>query len=417
MPKSYTKPNGVSASGKVQYKPDPKKYLYNVDTLWLNADVENYDEIMEDGLLNTLVKGREFLLDTADHQFIELHITGYENPLSFKIFPGDPPMYQYSIRNDDIAIYFSKKRRDNYMPMRIQINQFILWEKGIKQAYFEALCVLSALGFVSWKTQLNRVDFAVHSDQWQWNLKDLQNFDYPRNIADDNKPNFWRLDPMTGDFQTVYYGDRKRCQLRIYNKSIESKRKKKQYFLDLYEKLGMDKDNVWNVEIEVRRPFIKECKDFNGQALFDDFELVLNENRLSDLWSYLMCMYKHPSPHWKLISVGSPYNSFYKVDGYELTRIKDLDSNFDREVAQIAGRLKLAVIKEEDDISLDNAIEIFKRKYKEIEVDKKKKDWISEVKNRKQSFHNYEINKSKHLNYLKNKKITAQVNNDLQTQN
>lgn len=393
VPKSYTKPNGKSTSGTVQYKPDPKKYLYNIDTLYLNADCVNYEQVMEGGLLSRLIHGREYLLDTNENQFIELDIVGYDNPLIFKISHGDPPLYQFSIRNDDIAIYFSKARRENNMPMRIQINQFVLWEKGLKQAYFEALCVLSSLGFVPGQTKLNRVDFAVHSDQWQWNLKDLEKFIYPRNIADDNKPNFWRLDPITGDFETVYYGDRKRCQLRIYNKSLEAKKKKKQYFLDLYETLGMNPDKVWNVEIEVRRPFIKECKDFNGENLFDDFETVIDENRLADLWSVLMKMYSHPSPHWKHISEGSPYKSFYKVDGYELVREKDIDSNFDREVAQIAGRLRLGVINE-DDYSLDNAIEKFKERYREIEEKQKKKDWDKEVERKKKSLHNNKINKS-----------------------
>lgn len=406
MPSSYSAPNGKQPNGKPRFKPDEKKYLYNIDTLWLNADALNYDEVMEERLLHTLQNGREHLLDTGDHQFIEVNLHGYENPLNFKVFPGDPPLYQYSIRNDDIAIYFSKKKRENNLPMRIQINQFILWDKGVHKAYFEALCILTGLGFVPGRTQLNRVDFAVHSDQWQWNLKDLEKFSYPKNIADDNKPNFWRLDPATGDFETVYYGDRKRCQLRIYNKSKESKRKGKEYFLDMYERLGMDKHNVWNVEIEVRRPFIKECKDLFGNRLFDDFELVLNENRLADLWSYLMTMYSHPSAHWSCISDGSPNKTFYKVDGYELMREKDIDSNFDREVAQIAGRLKIAVLKEEE-YSLEKALDIFKERYEEIEVKQKKKDWEKEVVKRKKALHDNGINKT-----IKNKK-RLKSNNDL----
>ncbi len=29
------------------------------------------------------------------------------------------------------------------------------------------------------------------------------------------------------------------------------------YFLDLYNSLGMDTENIWNVEFEVRRDFLK----------------------------------------------------------------------------------------------------------------------------------------------------------------
>lgn len=410
MPSSYTAPNGKKKNGDQRFKADSKRYLYNIDTLWLNADSSNYDEVMEKGLLEKLIAGREFLLDTSEHQYIEIKIPGYERPLNFKVFPGDPPLYQYSIRTDDMAIYFSKKRRENQKeyPMRVQINQFILWEKGVEKAFNECWNVLKGLGFDPNGSKLNRVDFAVHSDQWQWNLKDLQKFEYPRNIADDNKPNFWRLDPETGEFETVYYGDRKRLQLRIYNKSKEVKRKKKQYFTDLYKTMGMDPDKVWNVEFEVRRPFIKEIKDYNEKPLFDDFEEVMRENRLADLWSFIMEKYTHGSEHWSYISTGSPFKGFYKVDGYEAVRLKDNDSCFEREVAQIAGRLKMAVINEEDS-SFENAIEIFKKKYQEIEVEQKEKDWDDLVMKRKLSIHNAEINKTVKLNTLKTIKKLALI--------
>lgn len=403
MPSAYTSKNGKDKKGNQRYKPDAGKYLYNIDTLWLNADSINFDEVMGDGLRERLNDGREYYHDHGEHLTIDLKLAGYENPVAFKVMPGEPPLYQYSIRNDDVAIYFSKKRReDNTYPMKIQINQFILWDKGVEKAYFESLCILSAMGFVPGATKLNRVDFAVHSDQWKWNLKDLEKLDYPRNIADDNKPNFFRLDPLTGDFQTVYYGDRTRCQLRIYNKSIEAKKKKKQYFIDLYEKLGMDKDNVWNVEIEVRRPFIKECTDFNGDKLFDDFELVLKENRLADLWSHLMMMYNHASPHWKTLSDGAAQKGFYKVQGFELLREKDIDSNFEREIAQIAGRLKLAVLNEEN-FSFKNAIDIFEKKYNE-QLERKNKTWDEEVDKKKRLIQNAEINKKAKREIAKQKK-------------
>lgn len=403
MPATFTAKNGKDRNGNPRFKPDAKKYLYNVDTLWLNADSVNYDEVMENGLLERLNSGREYYLSEGEYLTIDVTLAGYENEVSYKIMPGDPPLYQYSIRNDDLAIYFSKKRReDNTFPMRIQINQFILWDKGIERAYFESLCVLSALGFVPGDTKLNRIDFAVHSDQWQWNLKDLVKFEYPKNIADDNKPSFHRLDPLTGEFETVYYGDRSRLCLRIYNKSIESKKKKKDHFLDLYERHGMDKDRVWNIEIEVRRPFLKNCENFDGEKLFENFDIVLKENRLADLWSYLMTMYNHPSAHWKMVNEGAAEKGFYRIQGFELMRTKDIDSNFEREIGQIAGRLQLAVLNQPD-YSLENAIKIFEEKYKE-KLEQNDKNWNDLVEKKKKFLHNVEINKQAKREKLKQKK-------------
>ena len=188
---------------------------------------DNYQDVLNNGLRDLLIEGRNYIMDTDEPMYIEVHLEYYENPLVFEILPGQPPLYQYSIRNSDLAIYFSKNARVDQLPMKVQLNQFILWEKGVFEAYKEALDILNSLGFILNQKKLNRVDFAVHSDQYQWTLDELKSFDYPRNIAQDNFPNFWRLDPLTGRFETVYFGSRSTCQLRIYNKSVEAKKKKK----------------------------------------------------------------------------------------------------------------------------------------------------------------------------------------------
>jgi hypothetical protein len=384
VPQSYTKKKGS------RLVPDPKKFLYNIDTFWFNIDAENYEEVMDSGFREFLRSAREYYMDTDERKTIEVDLPGYENPVIFEVYPGQPPLYQYSIRNDDIAIYFSKSKRSDSMPMKVQLNQFILWEKGLQGAYIESLWVLAALGFAHGKGKLNRVDFAVHSDQFQWNLKDFEKFEYPRNIAKDNFPNWWRLDPVTGNFQTVYFGDRTKCQLRIYQKSIEAKKKGKDYFLELYESLGMEKEKVWNIEIEVRRDFIKECKDLDGLALFDDLDKVFEENRLSLLWSHLMKMYHHPSAFWTVLSNGKP-GVFEQVQGY-LKRQKDNDANAWRETAQIRGRL-MTLLVNDDSLSINDAIVKFLEKNKEYE-ELTGKDWKQDLLKKKSMYHDVDINKT-----------------------
>jgi hypothetical protein len=385
MPQRYSKPKG-----KMQFMPDSQKYLYNIDTFWFNVDAKNYQDIMDNGFREDLRSAREHLMDTDESKTIEIELSQYENPISFEIKSGQPPLYQYSIRNEDIAIYFSKNQRDNgQLPMKVQINQFILWEKGLQDAYQETLQILTALGFHYTYTKLNRVDFAVHSDQWQWNLEDLKKFDYPRNIKNDNFPNFFRLSPESGVFETVYFGDRTRCQLRIYNKSKESKDKQKDYFLKMYERLGMDKDNVWNVEIECRRDFIKEFVDITGVRLFDDLDKVFSENGLSQLWTFLMNKYDHNSAFWTQLKKGKE-GIFEDCVGH-LDREKDIDSSLDREVAQIRGRLMKFVINEEND-GVGQAINNFFDRMQVYEV-KKDRNFNEEVQKKKMKYNSYEINK------------------------
>jgi hypothetical protein len=385
MPQSYTKRKGN------RLVPDPNKFLFNIDTFWFNVDLLNYDEVMESGLLEKLIEGRNFYLDSDSAKTIEVFLSKYENPIVFEIMGGQPPLYQYSIRNDDIAIYFSKKKRDDgTFPVKVQLNQFILWDKGLIDAYIEALNVLIAFGFAIGQAKLNRIDFAVHSDQFQWNLTDLKTFEYPRNIANDNKPNIYKLDPITLDFETANFGDRSRLQLRIYNKSKEILKNHKFHFIELYKKHGMNPEKVWNIEIEVRRDYIKECKDLQGESLFDDLDKVFEEGRISVLWSYLMTKFNHPSAFWTVLAKGQK-GKFESVNGFQLDRRKDIDFTFEREVAQIAGRLMKGVINSEN-YSLDEAIKIFKKKYIEIEVEQKKKSWKEQVEKKKLKIMNWQIN-------------------------
>lgn len=383
MPQNYSKRRGS------RFRPDPDKYLFNIDTFWYNLDIHNYDLVMDSGLRDILEKGLSSYLHSDEIDSIEVELPGYENPIVFEIQGGQRPIYSFSLRNEDIAIYFSKKyRSDGQCPVKIQINQFKLWEKGLMDAYIESLQVVAALGLEHGQAKLNRIDFCCHSDQWQWTLEDLKTFSYPQNIAKDNHPDFYRLNPIDGIFQTVKYGDRTRCQLRIYNKSIEVEKKGKEYFKEIYKRYGMDSEKVWNVEIEIRRDFLKELK-LDNINLYDNLELCFEKDGFSQLWSLLMQNYFHNSSHWKEIEKGKE-GIFEKVKGY-LIREKDIDSTIEREVAQIRGRLLKFLVTEEEN-SLGAAINKFVDRLDTYEL-KKGKSWVNDLNKKKQKYHDYNINK------------------------
>ncbi|MGF0472463.1 replication initiation protein [Lysinibacillus fusiformis] len=373
MPPTYSMKNGVTSKGTQRFKPDPKKYLYNIDTLWLNVGAVHYDTVMDYALRDILISGRESRNDDGENTAIEVEIEGYENPVLFEVHGGNPPLYQYSLRNDSMAIYFAKSDRKNgQLPMRVQINQFPLWEKGVEGAYFEAMAVLKALMFNVTDVKLNRVDFAVHSDQFKWTFWDMDSFNYPRNIKDDNKPNFFKLDPDTGEFGTMMVGDRSRLAIRIYNKTKEIEDKQKFYFYDLYRKKEMDIHNIWNIEIECRRPFLKELVEEHTEdkKIFDDFNYCLANDGLSKLWSLLMRKYNHNSTHWGMLNKLDKHFRFNDVHG--LTVEKDTAASFEKEVPQILGRLSRAVITEKD-MSLGNAIKKLYEAIPEYEERQKRK--------------------------------------------
>lgn len=350
MPLNYTKSNGT-VRGKKRYKPDPSKFLFNVDTLWFTYDALNYDEIMDTGFSSKLELGKVFAEnDVGFKDYVQVKLERYDYPVTFEIEAhGQAPIYSYCIRNHDMAFYFSKKRRldGRTFPVKVQINQFKLWEMGVRDAFTESLYVLAALGFCYEAAKPNRIDLCVHSDQWDWRVTDFQNFDYPRNFADDNKPSFIKLDPCTWEFGTAYFGDRSRLQARIYNKSVEIKAKNKDYFNRLYESRGMDKDKIWNIEFEIHRDYLKGFANAEtGETnVFDSMDFLLRIDGLSLLWTHLVKKFCHDTAFWKVLQQGDP-DKFVECKNY-LFRLKDIDTSKEREVAQIRGRLQKLVLNED----------------------------------------------------------------------
>lgn len=164
--------------------------------------------------------------------YIQVKLDRYEYPITFEIQSnGQAPTYAFCIRNHDMSFYFAKRRRgDATYPVKVQINQFKLWEMGFEDAYVESLYVLAELGFIFEASKPSRIDLCVHSDKFDWCYDDFKNFTWPRNFAKDNEPTFIKVDPETLEFETAYFGDRSRLQLRIYNKSKEIEAKYKDYF-------------------------------------------------------------------------------------------------------------------------------------------------------------------------------------------
>lgn len=391
MPQMYTKRNGTDRKGKKLFKPDPKRFLFNIDTLWYTYDAWNYDEVMQDGLQDRLMTGKMLAEDGEGKEYIELPLSRYEYPATFEIAAsGQAPIYAYQMRNKDMAFYFARRRRnDGTFPVKVQINQFKLWELGARDAYLESLEVLTSLGFGYEAAKPNRIDPCVHSDQFYWTLDDLKTLEYPRNVADDNKPNFVKLDPCTGEFETVYYGDRSRCQLRLYNKSIEITKKKKDYFREIYEQHGMDPEKVWNLEFEVHRDYLKGFanKETGETNIFDSMDFLLREDGLSLLWTHLTSdRFSHDSAFWTQVAAGDP-NKFVQCKNF-IFRMKDIDTTKGTEVEQIYGRMQTLVLNEELPEDSDYKIEAMKRLVNMIHEyeDEKDKDFEEEVKRKRREY-------------------------------
>lgn len=388
----YTKQSG-SSRGKPTFIPNKENFLFNVDTFWFTIDIDNYDDIMNGYLREELETGRA-ALDEGEVKTIDVTLSGYDNPISFEIGRGQAPVYAYQIRNQDFAFYFTKrKREDKTYPIKVQINQFILWDKKVLGAYMESVEVLYRLGFKCGDAKPNRIDLCCHSDQFKWTLSDLEEsvFSFPQNIAKDNYPNFYKLNPSTGEFQTVEFGDRSRLATRIYNKSAEIKAKNKDYFRDIYMQKGINPDGVWNIEFELHRDLLKEfVSPYDGLPnYFDTIENLLSDDGLNLLWTWLTkYQYQHNSKFWKTLQEGDP-TQFTQTGNYVI-RAKDIDSSLYREIKQIRGRLKKFILTT-DQTSINEAISNFYEMMIDVEKDEHL-NFDKEVINQKKLYHDKKIN-------------------------
>lgn len=377
MPQNYTLYKGG------RYRPDPNRFLYNVDTLWYNIEAENYEDNFYE-LEPYLLEGRQSFNDNEDLKTLDIIIPPNDGYTSFEIQGGQPPAYSYSIRSKDLAVYFAKSKRENQSPMKVQINQEILWEKGVLEAFSESLQVLIQLGFIIGQAKLNRIDFAVHTDQFMFNLSDFKKFYYPTDFSNKIKPDWYRLDPLTGEFGTMMIGSRKRRQLRIYNKTKEILDHQKYFFNDIYDKHGIDHRNVWNIELELRRPFFKDLDDPECSKICDDMYYALSHDGLAKLWSFAIRDYGFENNAFWTMLLNNNNNQF-KYEGISLIRDKTNNWDIKKEIGQIVGRIKKVVL-QENDISFNHAFELTYGHALEY-IDEKEMDFEQTVLGIKKKYH------------------------------
>jgi hypothetical protein len=405
MPNNFTKPNGTNKNGKPQFKINKDNFLYNVDTLYYSAYAENFNEVMNSGFRDFLEGGKENAQKFESKLSFGLDLHKYNYPVTFDIEGFGKTTYSYQIRNEDYAFYFMKEydERNSAYPIYVQINQFKLWSDGVLNAYMETQEILYLLGFKVTSNKPSRIDLCCHSDQFKWTVPDLRKFKLPPAMKN---PSFEHLDVDTLEFETVYYGTRGRLQMRIYNKSVELLDKNKFHFIELYEKHGLNPREVWNVEFEVHRDYLKNLCVNGEKGFYDEMDNLLSDVGLSTLWTHLTRdKFYHDSVFWRTMSEGgllAPHklsdgdskfvSRFYQSNAY-LDRLKDIDDSKEREVAQIRGRLQKLILNKDVEFGseLNEAIKEFLAMVFDYE-EKKGISFIDDLYRKRSKFVNQELN-------------------------
>lgn len=247
-------------------------YLYNIDTLSFALDYKDYNDFIINYIDELQRKKDIARVNKSDFNneksLIEI------NGLTFEVMPNGSQGYAFILHNSDYEIQLSavrSKNKDNY-PVFIKIKQAALWALGVKNAYNNILFWLKDVFAFPIAEKINRVDICCHTDMINFSNYDCSYFKSRAN----KKCNRYNGSVINGFEFGVRTG---LIYCRIYNKVLEvTEKKSKMWFFDIWEKHNANTNNIWNVEFELKRDFLRE---YNIETL-NDF-LVQSKS----IWQYL----------------------------------------------------------------------------------------------------------------------------------
>jgi|LFRM01.1.fsa_nt_gb hypothetical protein len=224
-----------------------------IDTLIYSNDIDDYDVCCRD-LLDKLEECKQdaklnLRENSAEKVLIRI------GDMEFEVLPNGKKGYAYILHNSfyelDLAQYRSKNM--NFNPMMVKIKSEALWCRGAINAYKELqLWTEKNIGKII-ENKITRIDLCCHIDNFKLNDNDIDKFKgqyYTDTIYRYRR----KINAMT--FGSSATG---KLYCRIYDKVLEIKQKKqKTWFYQVWKNEGLKEDQVWNIEYQIMRDFLKE---------------------------------------------------------------------------------------------------------------------------------------------------------------
>lgn len=265
--------------------------IYNCDWLSATLDFERYNpQDNPDDVLNTLDpdqnKHLARLFAALDEQRGRQDGNGFIDLGLFKlrVYPHGNRSYYYLMECDDIELYLMRwrsKKDDNY-PVYVHIKSQWLWSDMygcVTLADKFALLVTWLEDVLNGKykaSKINRLDLCYHTDQ----MPDGYTADqYVGKHTLDDTMRTHRL------VSAINIGSRRseRLYYRSYNKYLEVRAKRKEWFYEVWMAAGLNVRQVWNCEYQMAREFFTDT-EIAGRKL-DAVEDIIKHQ--ATIWRYL----------------------------------------------------------------------------------------------------------------------------------
>lgn len=246
--------------------------LYGIDTIEFGINIDNYDEIFNNFLVE-LSKLKQEAQISHTEKIINL------GAINFVVMPKGQGFYSYKLQCEDFHICFMSRKVKNNSPIYIRLISRFLWQYNYQKAlelfnkWFEYTFNIPIS-----TTKISRLDICCDIDEFSFKPKDSNKF-----ITRAKKKEIINVDSENYEGKifsgfTIAKGSPLMC--RIYNKTLEIKKSNKVWFKDIWEQFNWSGKDVWRIEFQARREILKE---FNIEDIKDI------DNKIEGLWSYYTC--------------------------------------------------------------------------------------------------------------------------------
>lgn len=247
-------------------------YIPMIDTLSAKVDISNYENSTKELQEKLERKKEEAKLATTNQASIK--ITIQIGNFNFQVLPNGKMGYAYILHNElyEVNIAQFRSKNDDFYPIAIKIKAECLWAYSPERAWEIIISwVQNNIGNVI-QDKLSRIDLCLHTDKLELTYADIETF--KGTYFDENIYRFRRK------INGMNFGSRANNKIycRIYDKLLEVKQTgKKHWFFDVWKNAGSDCKNVWNIEFQINREFLKQ---YDIETVRDAFK------RLKTLWKY-----------------------------------------------------------------------------------------------------------------------------------
>lgn len=242
-----------------------------IDTLIATVDIAYYEDVTKD-LINIL-EGKKIEAKSLASKCSNDKTLIIINDITFEVLANGSKGYAYILHNDDYEVkisQFRSKSKDFY-PIYIKIKSESLWSNGPEDSWKKIInWVNKNIGNVI-SNKINRLDLCCHTDELNLLESDYQTF--KGHFHNDQMYRYRRkVNAMT-------FGSREgKVYCRIYDKTLETRQmKKKMWFFNIWKDRGLNCENIWNVEFEVKRNFFKSTKIDSVEDAF---------SKIKSIWVY-----------------------------------------------------------------------------------------------------------------------------------